>query len=102
MQSFAIIGTFFPALGIDLDHAMSRLTQIDMNLAVFAIDFLLAAGLALPNHVHAVLDAASLVPWLSCNFAAKFDQIFRSRCQATVSYQGDRCGKILANGKSLG
>lgn len=58
---------------------MSRLTQIDMNLAVFAVDFLLATGLALTNHVYTMLDAASLVPWLSCNFAAKFDQILWSR-----------------------
>lgn len=81
---------------------MSRLTQIDMNLAVFAVDFLLATGLALANHVYTMLDATSLVPWLPCNFAAKFDQILWPRCQAPVSYQGDRCGKILANGKSLG
>lgn len=69
MKCPSILRAILPTLGKDL-YAVVPLTQIDMNLAVFAIDFLLNAHSAMA-HVKTVLDTASFEPCLPAHFDSK-------------------------------
>lgn len=66
MKCFPILRAVLPTLGKDLD-AIVPFAKVDMDLAVFAINFLLDAHSAMA-HIQAVLNAASFEPCLPAHF----------------------------------
>jgi hypothetical protein len=69
VKASAILSAVFAALGEDLDVGV-WLLHVDVDLAVLAVHFLLAADAA-GAHVEAVLDASTLEPYLPTDFGSK-------------------------------
>ena len=66
MQSTPVFGAILSAFGEDLNTVVA-LGQVDMDLAILAIVFLLAAH-PIVAHLDALLDASAFDPWLTANF----------------------------------
>jgi hypothetical protein len=65
MQGHAVPCAVLAALGENLD-AVVAFAEVDVDLAILSVHFLLTADPAL-DHGQAMLDAPPLEPWLAAN-----------------------------------